>query len=331
MGVIRLAVDAMGGDFAPAEIVAGAVRGARDFNLGLSLVGDLEAIQQELDHLETNDVDFEIVHARDVIRMEDDPARAVRDHPDASINVSCRLVNEGRADGVLTMGHTGAGMIAALFNFGRISGVERPAAIVPFLGLREHLYLIDVGANTEVRPSHLLQFAQMGAAYAKYAGGIPNPCIGLLSNGAEPNKGNKVGREAYQLLANAKGLNFGGNVEGHTMLSGEFNLIVSDGFAGNLVFKAAQGIVARLLSQVEAILPELPPEPASILKIRLEEIREFNHYSHYGASTLLGVNHPMFIGHGRSRAQAVYHGMSTAGRMIAADVVGKIRDALSLE
>ena len=330
MGIVRLAVDAMGGDYAPAEIVAGAVRGARDFDLRLILVGDSGSIHKELNGADTGGIEMEVVEAGDVIHMEEDPARAVRTRPEASINVACRLVMEGRADGVLTMGHTGAGMIAALFNFGRIPGVERPAAIVPFLGLCDNLFLVDVGANTQVRPKHLLQFALMGSAYARHAGGIPDPCVGLLSNGSEPNKGNKVGREAYKLLASAKGLNFGGNVEGHSMLSGNFNVIVTDGFSGNLVFKAAQGIIARLLSQVEAILPELPPDPASILREHLGKLQEINHYSHYGASSLLGVMHPMFIGHGRSKSAAVYHGMLTARRMIATNVVGKIQEALSV-
>ena len=200
MGVIRIAVDAMGGDYAPGEIIAGAVQGAKDLDLGLVLVGDPHLIQPQLSELETDGLELEIAPSFDVIRMEEHPAQAVRARPDASINVACRLVLDGRADGVLSMGHTGAGMIAALLNFGRIPGVERPAALVPFLGLRKDLYLLDAGAITEVRPQHLLQFAHMGSAYAEYAAQIPSPRVALLSNGEEANKGNKIGQEAYTLL-----------------------------------------------------------------------------------------------------------------------------------
>jgi glycerol-3-phosphate acyltransferase PlsX len=329
MGVIRLAVDAMGGDHAPAEIVAGAIQGARDFGLGLSLVGDPDLVYRELSRFRLDDLNVEVVPACDVIRMDEEPSQAIRSRPEATINVACRLVLEGRADGVLTMGHTGAGMVAALFNFGRLPGLERPAAIVPFLGLRENLYLLDIGANSDVRPRHILQFAQMGAAYAEHAAGIPRPRVGLLSNGSEPNKGNKVGREAYALLAAAAGLNFIGNVEAHSLLVGEVNVVVSDGFAGNILLKTAEGLVAGLLGQMEALIPRLPPDAAEIVRNHLGELRACNHYARYGAAALLGVQHPIFIGHGRSKALAVRNGMATARRMIATDVVGKIRQALA--
>ncbi len=324
---MRLAVDAMGGDFAPAEIVAGAVQGARDMRLGLVLVGEPVALQRELSKIEVDDLDLKVIPAKDTIHMVDDPIQAVRARPEASINVACRLVVEGQADGVLTMGHTGAGMVSALLNFGRIPGVERPALIVPFLGLRDDLYLIDAGANTEVRPMHLHQFALMGAAYAEHAAGIANPRVGLISNGSEPNKGNKVGREAYALLEADERLNFIGNVEGHTMLSSGVNVMVSDGFVGNVLFKGAEGIVAWLLEQVEEVLEQLPPDARAAVRVHLDLLRTRNHYASYGVATLLGVNHPIFIGHGRSKAKAVYSGMATAQRMTATQVVSKIRQA----
>jgi glycerol-3-phosphate acyltransferase PlsX len=319
----------MGGDYAPQEIVAGALQGARSLSVGLLLVGDEQAIQKELAAAETGDLSFEVVPAQGVIRMGEEPAQAVRSRPKASINVACHLVLEGRADGVLTMGHTGAGMIAALFNFGRIPGVERPAAIVPLLGLRQDLFLIDAGANTEVRPQHLLQFAQMGAAYVEHAIGIPWPRVGLLSNGSEPNKGNAVGREAYPLLAAAKGINFIGNVEGNSLVAGDVNLVVADGFVGNILLKSAEGIVGAVLAQVEEIFPQMSDEAAGLYRAHLDSLRHRNDYARHGVSTLLGVQHPMFIGHGRSKANAVSNGMATAHRMIASDVVGKIRQVLT--
>jgi glycerol-3-phosphate acyltransferase PlsX len=328
MGIVRLAVDAMGGDFAPEEIVVGAILGARQLGLDLLLVGDPTAIQEELEHADAEDLSLEIIPANSVIAMEENPAQAVRSRPGASINVACQLVLEDRADGVLTMGHTGAGMIAALFRFGRIPQVERPAAIVPLLGLRQDLYLIDAGANTEVRPNHLLQFAQMGSAYLRSAYGIPEPRVGLLSNGSEPNKGNAVGREAYALLVNAGDLNFVGNVEGHSLLTGELNLIVADGFVGNVLLKAAEGITFTILDQVEQILPQLSGKAAALLGSHLINLRSRNDYAQIGVSTLLGVQRPMFIGHGRSKSYAVVNGMATAQRVIVSDAISKIRRAL---
>lgn len=324
MGLIRLAIDAMGGDFAPHEIVAGAVQGAHRLGVDLVLVGDQDSIRAELDGQDCNGLEIEIVPAGSVISMHADPARAVRSQPDASINIACELVVDGRADGVVTMGHTGAGMIAALFKFGRLAGIERPAVIVPLLGLREDLYLIDAGANTEVRPKHLLQFAQMGSMYVEKAFDIPQPRVGLLSNGAEPNKGNAVGRDAYSLLKQAGELNFVGNIEGNSLWSSGINLMVTDGFTGNVLLKSTEGTVSALLTQVEAILPRLTGAPAGLLQSHIRDLRLRNHYSRHGVSTLLGVQHPIFIGHGRSRAEAVVNGMATAQRVIASNAITSI-------
>jgi glycerol-3-phosphate acyltransferase PlsX len=329
MGLMRLAIDAMGGDFAPSEIVSGALQGARQLGISMLLVGDPASIQAELDRLDCTDLAIEIVPAATVISMHENPAEAVRSQPQASINIACQIVLEGRADGVVTMGHTGAGMIAALFKFGRIPGVERPAAIAPLLGLRENLYLIDAGANTEVRPKHLLQFAQMGSIYVEQAIGVPRPRVGLLSNGAEPNKGNATGREAYPLLEQASGLNFAGNIEGNSLWSSDINVIVADGFCGNVLLKSTEGTVKTLLTQVEEILPHLSAEQAELLKAHLLDLRRRNHYARHGVSTLLGVQHPMFIGHGRSKAEAVVNGIATAQRAIASNTIAKIGEAFA--
>jgi glycerol-3-phosphate acyltransferase PlsX len=322
--MIRLAIDAMGGDFAPREIIAGAVQGARKLGIHVLLVGDPASIKVELDRLDCTGIAIEIESAATVIGMHANPAEAVRTQPQASINIACQVVLEGRADGVVTMGHTGAGMIAALFKFGRIPGVERPAVIAPLLGLRENLYLIDAGANTEVRPKHLLQFAQMGSVYVEQAIGIPRPRVGLLSNGAEPNKGNATGREAYPLLEQASGLNFAGNIEGNSLWSSDINVIVADGFSGNVLLKSTEGTVKTLLTQVEEVLPRLSAEPTEVLKAHLLDLRRRNHYSRHGVSTLLGVRHQMFIGHGRSKAEAVVNGMATAQRVIASTTIANI-------
>lgn len=329
MGEIILAVDAMGGDYAPGEIIAGAIQGARDYDIELSLVGEPAAIRTELSKYQTGDLALSIVPATDVIRMDEDPIHSVRTRSEASINVACRQLLEGRADGMLTMGHSGAGLIAAALHFGRIPGVERPAPIVPFLGLREDLYLVDAGANIQVRPRHLLQFAHMGTAFLRHVARIPKPRIGLLSNGSEPNKGNMVGQEAYSLLASADDIEFIGNVEGNTMFTGHVNLVVTDGFTGNVVFKTAEGIIHTLLAQVEEVITQLPHEAIVIISDHLQRLRARNDYARIGVSALLGVQYPIFIGHGRSRAIAVRNGMKTAKDMILADVVSKIRQAIT--
>jgi len=328
MGVIRLAIDAMGGDYAPAEIVAGVVEGARDFDLNLILVGDPDALQAELARHSIDGLPVEVVPSSGAVRMDEDPVQAVRTRPEASINVACSLVLQGRADGVLSMGHSGASGIAGLFHFGALPGVDRPAIVAPLLGLRENMYLVDAGANTEVRPQHLLQFALMGAAYVECATGVSRPRVALLSNGSEANKGNKVTKAAFPLLAAEPKLNFAGNIEGSTLLTSDINVVVCDGFVGNIFFKSTEGVIEALLTEVEAMLSSLPPEMATHLQPRLEALKERNDYATYGAAALVGLKQPLFIGHGHSRAKAVRNSIATAQKMIQQDVLGRISHVL---
>ena len=328
MDKIHLAVDAMGGDHAPGEIVAGALNGARDLGIKVSLVGDPTAIKAELEKANPGDLLVDLIPASDVIHFNENPVNAVRSKPEASINVACRLVADGLAHGALTMGHTGAGLVSAKLHFGNIQGVDRPAPIVPLLDLRKDLYLIDVGANTEVKPQNLLQFARMGAVYAQYAGGVKQPRIGLLSIGSEPNKGNKVGREAFSLLEAAEDISFSGNIEGHAMLDSDVNVLVCDGFVGNVLFKTIEGVLDSLLSQVEAILPKIPSLSSSLLKSHLDNLRTKNDYAAIGAAALLGLQRPLFIGHGRSRAVAVRNGLATAKHMITSNVLDVLRNRM---
>jgi glycerol-3-phosphate acyltransferase PlsX len=292
-------------------------------------VGDPVAIEAELSNQDTQGVDYSIVPSKDVVHMDEDPIKAVRSKPDSSIKVACRQVLAGKADGVISMGHSGASIIAASVNFGRIPGVERPAPVIPFLGLREDLYLTDAGANTDVLPRHLLQFARMGTAYLSYALGIPNPRVGLLSNGSEPNKGNQLGKEAYSLLEADGDINFIGNIEGHAMFVGGVDLVISDGFTGNVLIKTAEGIVQTLLAQFKDILATLPPDGLNAIDPQVQALYARNDYSRVGAAALLGVQRPMFFGHGRSKAIAVRNGIGNALNMITTDIVGKIRLSFS--
>jgi glycerol-3-phosphate acyltransferase PlsX len=324
-GRIHLAVDAMGGDFAPQEIVAGAVQGSRDLDIDISLVGKPEEVQRELEKLDSAGSSINILPAGEVIGFDENPVQAVRSKPDSSINVACGMVAEGTADGALTMGHTGAGLVSAKHHFGSIQGIERPAPIVPLLGLRENLFLIDAGANTEVRPKHLLQFALMGSIYARLAAGVEKPLIGLLSIGSEANKGSRVSKQAYQLLEVARDIDFFGNIEGHTMLESAVNVIVCDGFVGNVLFKTIEGVIEALLYQVESILPRIPGISSAALKNHLEGIRLQHDYASIGAAALLGLRKPLFIGHGRSSAGAVINGLAIAKKTIQSNVLENIR------
>ncbi len=320
MSGIRLAVDASGGDFAPHEIIAGAISGAAQHPaVQLALVGRSDQIQAWLQQHDVRRASIEIVEAPDTIEMGEDPAFAVRSKKQASIVVACEWVRAGRADAVVTMGHTGAGMVAALFTFGRLPGIDRPAAIAPYLGF-EHTFLIDVGANTEVSPQHLLQFANLGSTYVEKVIGLPRPRVALLANGAEPNKGNAIGRQAFPLLA-ASGLNFVGNIEGTDLPKDRANVIVSDGFTLNIALKLSEELIDVVLQQVAAEYDVVDDHLAAVL----ERVRQRHDYAQHGASLLLGVNGLIFIGHGRSRAPAVARAIGQAARAVEVDLLAALR------
>ncbi len=320
MPAIRLAVDTSGGDFAPREIIAGAISGAaQQPAIELVLVGRPGQIQAQLQQHDTRQVSIEIVEAPDVIEMGEDPAFAVRRKKQASIVVACELVQAGRADAVVTMGHTGAGLVAALLAFGRLPGIERPAAIVPYLGFAD-TFLIDVGANTEVSPYNLLQFALMGSLYVEKVIGMPRPRVALLANGTEPNKGNAIGRQAFPLLA-ASGLNFIGNIEGTDLPQGRANVIVSDGFTLNIALKLSEELVGVVLKQVAAECGERADGLTGVL----DRVRQRHDYARHGASLLLGVNGLIFIGHGRSQAAAVATAIGKAAHAVEVDLLAALR------
>ncbi len=322
MPPIRIAIDASGGDYAPSEIVAGAIDGARQHSIELVLVGRSEQIDEQLLKHDTKDLAIEIIDAPETIEMQEDPALAVRKKTSASIVVGCELVRDHRADAIISMGHTGAGMVAGLFTFGRLPGIDRPAGIVPYLGFKD-TFMIDVGANTEVQPRNLLQFAIMGSLYVERVMEIPNPKVGLLSNGSEPNKGNAVGKQAYPLLAASK-LNFVGNVEGHGVTHGEANVIVADGFAGNIALKLGEGFADEILNQVEHAAAPIDDKLRGVLA----KLREQHDYARIGAAPILGINGLLFIGHGRSKAPAVVSAIGLAVKSIESKLLEAIVEGL---
>src|SRR5436305_3352981 len=300
--MIWIAVDAMGGDFAPRPVVDGALAAARHFDLGVALVGPRANLDVELGR--HDDVDPErirIVEATDVVAMEDSPAAALRRKPNASIKVAAEIVARGEASALFSAGHTGATVMAAHAAFGMLPGVDRPALAATIPTRRRAAVLLDVGASVECRPQHLLQFAVMGSVYARVAFDIQAPRVGLLSIGEEESKGNELTRDAHRLLKTAP-LQFVGNVEARDVYTGVADVIVCDGFTGNVALKISEGLVEvmeDLLS--EELSSTITMRVGSMLTRRaLRHFRRRVDYSEYGGAPLLGVAGITIVGHGRS-------------------------------
>jgi phosphate acyltransferase len=314
--MIWIAVDAMGGDEAPGHVVDGALAAARHFDLGVALVGPAEWMRAELARYD--DVDREhvrIVNADAVVDMAEAPAAALRRKPNASIRIAAEMVARGEAAALFSAGHTGATVMAAYGAFGMLPGVDRPALAATIPTRRHPAILLDVGASVECRPQHLLQFAVMGSVYARVAFGLDTPRVALLSIGEEETKGNELTRDAHRLLK-ASQLPFIGNIEARAVYSGAADVIVADGFTGNIALKVSEGLV----EMVEALLSE---ELSSTVTLRvgsllarraLRHFRKRVDYSEYGGAPLLGVAGIAIVGHGRSSARAVRNAVAMAYR-----------------
>ncbi|MGE3512311.1 MAG: phosphate acyltransferase PlsX [Vicinamibacterales bacterium] len=314
--MIWIAVDAMGGDEAPANIVDGALAATRHFDFGVTLVGAEARLAAELArHPERDPARVRVVHADSVIDMSEAPAAALRRKPGASIRVAAELVARGEAAALFSAGHTGATVMAAHAAFGMLQGADRPALAATIPTRREPALLLDVGASVECRPAHLLQFGVMGSMYARVAFGIDRPRVALLSIGEEETKGNDLTRDAHRLLK-ASSLAFIGNLEARAMYAGTADVIVCDGFTGNVALKTSEGLV----EVVEELLRE---ELTSTYTVRLgslltrRALRHFRRrvdYSEYGGAPLLGVSGLAIVGHGRSSAKAVRNAVAMAYR-----------------
>jgi phosphate acyltransferase len=324
--MLWIAVDAMGGDFAPRSVVDGALAAARHFDLGVALVGAADAIDAELRrHPDIDRRRLRIVDAPDVIAMDDAPSAALRRKPRASIRVAADLVAQGEAAALFSAGHTGATVMAAHAAFGMIAGVDRPALAATVPTRTRPSILLDVGASVECRPSHLLQFAVMGSVYAHVAFGIDQPRIGLLSIGEEASKGNELTREAHRLLKAAP-LSFVGNVEARDVYTGQAEVIVSDGFTGNVALKISEGLV----EVIEHLLTEelsrtITTRVGSLFTRRaLRRFRRRVDYSEYGGAPLLGIAGVAIVGHGRSSPKAVRNAVAMAYRFAAEHFIERI-------
>jgi glycerol-3-phosphate acyltransferase PlsX len=316
--MIRVAVDAMGGDRGPEEIVAGAVDATSD-TVQPVIVGPLA--------LDTHGL--ELIEAPDVIAMDEKPTEAVRTKPNSSLVVACRAVGEGQADAVVSAGNTGAMLAACLLELRRIAGVRRPAIAVTIPARRGPSVLLDSGANADARPEDLVQFAHMGAVFAEEILGVANPEIRLLSIGEEPEKGNQLTLEAHRLLA-ATDLNFAGNAEGHELLSGAADVVVTDGFTGNVALKLTEGTIQGLLEGLREEITSTAVGKLGGLLIRpaARRLRKRLDPDTYGGAYLLGLRGLAVIAHGSSSRRAITNAVSLAARGVEKDVVGRLTQNL---
>jgi len=325
---MKIAVDAMGGDYAPLEVVKGAVEAADQNGISVVLVGDSSRIERELAKYPNAGSKVEVVHASEVVAMDDSPANAIR-RKDSSIVVAASLVDSGAAQAMVSAGNTGAAMAVATLKLGRIPGIERPAiaSIIPSTGCR--VVLLDAGANVDCDVHNLMQFAVMGCTYAERVFGVPNPRIGLLSIGEEPSKGDKLTKAANVSLSKSD-LNFVGNVEGNDIFRGAADVVICDGFAGNVTLKVAEGmgefLVAVLKQEVKRSL--LAKIGILFLAPALKRAKIHLDYAEYGGAPLLGTNGMCIIGHGRSNARAIRNAIRVAASAVENDVVGCITAAL---
>ena len=316
----------MGGDDAPTKVVDGALAAARHSGIAVTLVGPTAVIEAELArHPDRHGLDLVVVEAPDVVSMSEAPAQALRRKPRASVQVATELVARGEAAGVVTAGHTGAAVVSAYGTFGMLPHVDRPA-LAPTIPTRSGMaVLLDAGATVECRASHLLQFGIMGAVYAGVLLGVEHPRVGLLSIGEEEGKGNDLTREAYRLLKSAP-VRFVGNVEAREVFSGHADVIVCDGFTGNVALKLSEGLVEMVEELLGAELSSTFSSQVGYLLSRraFRRFRKRVDYSEYGGAPLLGVSGLMLVCHGRSSAKAIRNAVVAASRFAADGVVEQV-------
>ena len=312
---MRLALDAMGGDHAPEVTVAGAVEAAKECNHEIVLVGQESVLKAELAKYQTKKLPITIVNATETIGMDDLPAQAVRQKKDSSLVVAARMVAERKTDAFVSAGNSGAAMAASLLHLGRLPGVSRPAITTVFPTLSGGCAILDVGANVDCKPKHLFQFAVMGKVYLEKVSGMSNPRVGVLSIGEEETKGNELSLATYELLKKSK-LNFIGNVEGRDIPKGKADVIICDGFVGNIVLKFGEGVAEMMLKLVKQ---EFKAHPISWMSLpflwtALRDLRKKVDYTEHGGAPLLGVDGVCIIAHGGSNAKAIKNALKAAAR-----------------
>ncbi len=324
---MKITIDAMGGDNAPEAVVKGAMKAVNNFpDLSITLVGNKQQIAKYLIEHER----ISIIHTDVMITGDDEPVRAVRRKKDASMVIAAQEVAEGRSDACISAGNTGALMAAGLFVVGRIKGIERPA-LAPTLPTIDGngVLLLDVGANADAKPKHLLQNAYMGAVYSEKVRGIQNPRIGLLNIGTESHKGNELTKQAYELFEKAN-FHFVGNVEARDLLEGVCDVAVTDGFTGNMILKTVEGTAMSIVKMLKEILMSSfkTKMAALVIKNDLAELKNKMDYSEYGGALLFGLQAPVVKAHGSSDEQAIFSAIRQARDMVNGEVPQKITEAI---
>lgn len=326
---MRIAIDAMGGDHAPEQVVLGAMEAVKEYkDLEITLVGDENEIKKYLSDSDR----LNILHTTEKISSEDEPVRAVRRKKDASMVLSAVEVKEGRADACISAGNTGALMTTGLLHVGRIKGIDRPALspTLPTLD-GQGFVLLDVGSNMDAKAEHLFQYALMGTVYSQKVRDIERPRVGLLNVGTEEGKGNELSKKTYQMLKDSEHIHFVGNVEARDLLDGIADVVVCDGFSGNLVLKTIEGTAMSIFSMLkEQLMSSMKSKlAAAVLKPQFKALKAKLDYSEYGGAALFGLRAPVIKAHGSSDANAILNAIRQARHMVEHDMVDIITEKAS--
>jgi len=324
---MKIALDAMGGDYAPEEVIKGAILALQERDLEIILLGDIGKIKEELMKYTYKKDKLSVIDCKEYIEAGEFPLDAVRSKRDSSIVVGTKLIKNNQADAFISAGNSGAVMAAALLELGCVPEIRRPtiAAILP--SVKGKVLVLDVGANVDCKPEHLPQFALIGSKYAKYILGIENPKIGLLNIGEEENKGNKFAQNAYKNLKNAN-INFVGNTEGKDIFKGKVDVVVCDGFTGNILLKSSEGLAKFLLTTINSMIISQLPQNQEMDKLKqyFMNLVKMTDYTEHGGTPLLGVNGLCFICHGRSKAKTFKNAILNTGKFVDAKLVEHFKE-----
>ncbi len=324
---ITIAVDAMGGDHAPLETVKGSILAARELDVNIQLIGKEDLINAELAKYDTSGLNIDVIKADEIIEMGESPGSAIRKKKDSSIVVSVRQVAKGESQALVAAGSTGAAMAASLFGLGRLPGILRPAIAVVLPTMKKPVVLLDAGANSTCDPEMLYQFAIMGTSFSSSVLGVDKPRVGVINIGGEAGKGNELAQETYKLLdAHKEHINFIGNVEGRELFSGICDVVVCDGFVGNVILKVTEGAAKMVIKSIKTELSSslLAKIGAFIALPALKKLKKKTDYSEHGGALLLGIKGVSVIAHGGSKAIAIKNAIKVAKESVEKDVNGKI-------
>lgn len=329
---MNILIDGMGGDYAPEEIVKGAIRAANEIEETIKIIGFEDLINKELELQGYNGSNIEVVNATEIVTNYEAPAMAVRKKKDSTVSKGMRMLKDGDADVFISGGSTGALLAAGLLGLGRIKGIKRPAiaAFFPQIGKSDNTLLLDCGANVECRPEFLYQFGIMGSIFVENIKGKKNPEVRLLNVGAEAEKGDDLHKEAYKMLDNSS-INFQGNVEGREIACGVCDVVVTDGFSGNIFLKSSEGLAMSIMNRLKDVLMNgtISKLAALLLSKQLRGMKKEFDYSEEGGAPILGLKGAVLKIHGSSKAYAVYNAILKARDYVEADVTGQIERAIS--